>query len=219
MTVEQAFGPALQRIREYCQAEGKFSWTSPKYQSDILNFVHANRDKGASVIEVGCYKGGLTALLAHVCKENGLHLHTMDIDANAVESVKKVLSDLGLAGNVTVHHSPLSAFVLKAGYWRRPILCILDGDHAYDAVLADLDAVGRLPQAPYALAFHDYSLRHPTTNERVDDAVRDHFGPNAQPRLIGAAMNGEGHPTEAAPQPDGHFWKVPGSEGAILILD
>jgi predicted O-methyltransferase YrrM len=218
MTVEEAHGPALQRIRDHCQAEGKFSWTSPQYQSDILNFVHAHGDKGRSVIEVGCYKGGLTALLAHVCRESGLHLHTMDIDPTAIASVTKLLADLKLDTAVTVHHGALSAFTAKARRGDDAVLCILDGDHAYKAVRADLQAVARLPARPYAIAFHDYSLRHPTTDERVDEAVADHFGPKAEPRLIGMRMNGEGHATAAAPQPDGHYWKVPGAEGAILVL-
>jgi predicted O-methyltransferase YrrM len=218
MTVEVAHDAALQRIRDYCAAEGKFSWTSPQYQSDILNFVHAHRDKGQSVIEVGCYKGGLTALLAHVCRENGLHLHTMDIDPTAIASVAKLLADLELDAGVTIHHGPLSAFAEKARTRDTAVLCILDGDHAYSAVRADLKAAGRLRARPYAIAFHDYSLRHPTTDERVDEAIADHFGREARPRLIGMRMNGEGHATEAAPQPDGHYWKVPGAEGAILVL-
>lgn len=30
-------------------------------------------------------------------------------------------------------------------------------------------------------------------------------------------MNGQGQPTREAPQPDGHYWEVPGSEGALAI--
>jgi hypothetical protein len=67
--------------------------------------------------------------------------------------------------------------------------------------------------------FHDYSLRHPTTDERVDEALRDHFGKDSRPRPIGQQMNGTAHATQQNPQPDGHYWQVPGSEGAILLLD
>lgn len=70
----------------------------------------------------------------------------------------------------------------------------------------------------YAIGFHDYCLRHPEFDERVADAVRDRFGGGAKPTPIGLIMTGEGHATKENPQPDGHYWKVPGSEGDLLAL-
>jgi hypothetical protein len=72
---------------------------------------------------------------------------------------------------------------------------------------------------PYAAAFHDYSLRHPSTGERVDQAVRDEL-PHLVPIPIGARMMGNGpYPTQERPSEDGHWWEVPGSEGAIVELE
>lgn len=71
---------------------------------------------------------------------------------------------------------------------------------------------------PRAIGFHDYCLQHPEFDGRVDDAVRDHFGEGVKPSAIGLIMNGEGHATKENPQADGHYWKVPGSEGPLLVL-
>jgi hypothetical protein len=61
-------------------------------------------------------------------------------------------------------------------------------------------------------------LRHPTTGERVDDAIRDSLG-ELPVRLIGAKMDGTGpYPTKERPGESGHYWKVPGSEGAIVEI-
>lgn len=208
----------LNRIREWCATHETFSWTSLQYQNDILNFVYENRHQGDCVLEVGCYKGGLTSLLAVVCKHTGLHLRSMDIWDQAVASANNVLSGVGFSNYVTVEHVTLPNFVRKSDFPGKPVLCILDGDHAYSAVIADIKAATSLTSTPYAIAFHDYSLRHPTTDERVSDAIDDHFGALKQRTFIGQKMNGAGHATKEAPQPDGHWWEVPGYEGAIVTL-
>lgn len=219
MSVEEIYAEELSKIREYCQKSGTFSWTSPQYQSDLLNFVYDHRESGRAVIEVGCYKGGLSALLALLCGRNGLRLFTMDIDPTAVASTNRVLEQCGVHSCATVFHGGLAAFAVSGLLDQTPVLCILDGDHAYDAVKRDLEAVYLLPHRPYAVAFHDYSLRHPTTGEQVDEAVRDFWNGKVAPRLIGLRMSGQGHPTRQAPQPDGHYWEVPGSEGALVVLE
>ncbi len=212
MSFEELHDKELSSIRKWCSERGSFSWTSPQYQSDILNFVYDNRDKGSCVVEVGCYKGGLTALLAFVCKQAGLSLYSMDISKESVETSLGVLNGLGLGGNASVEVSTLTEFVPRNKITRAPVLCILDGDHAYDAVLFDIRACSKIHPKPYAIAFHDYSLRHPTTDERVSDAIDDYFGASTPRKLIGQPMNGTGHATKETPQPDGHWWHVPGSE-------
>lgn len=218
MSAEAIYGTELSDIRSWCKENNCFSWTSPEYQRGILDFVLAHNDSGSCVIEVGCYKGGLTALLALLCKKSGLHLYSMDIDKNSAAGARGVLDSLGLSEHATVQHTTLPEFARSTKTNGKPVLCILDGDHAYSAVLQDLKAVEKLQHRPFAVAFHDYSLRHPTTDERVSDAITDFFGSSVSPELIGMRMNGEGHATREAPQPDGHYWQVPGSEGAIVTL-
>lgn len=218
MSAEAIYGAELRDIRAWCKEQDCFSWTSAEYQRDILDFILDHKSKGACVVEVGCYKGGLTALLALVCKKAGLHLYSMDIDKNSTSRARGVLDSLGLSVHATVQHATLPEFARATRLNGKPVLCILDGDHAYSAVLQDLKAVEDLQHRPFAVAFHDYSLRHPTTDERVSDAIRDFFGSSVSLNLIGMRMNGEGHATKESPQPDGHYWEVPGSEGAIAVL-
>jgi cephalosporin hydroxylase len=205
-------------VKKWCAEHGTFSWTSPQYQNDILSFVSDNASQGDCVIEVGCYKGGLTALLALACKHSGLKLYSLDIAQESVESARSVLAGVGLDQHAVVERITLQEFVASGRFSGKPVLCILDGDHAYNAVILDLDACAVLKPKPYAIAFHDYSLRHPTTDERVSDAIDDYFGASMVRTLIGQPMNGSGHATKEVPQPDGHWWNVPGSEGAIVLM-
>jgi hypothetical protein len=206
------------RIRAISQEMGCFSWTSLKYQDDILQYLIENRDRGHGVIEVGCYKGGLSALLAHVCKQFKWPFYTIDVDRTAVQSTDELLTVLGLRDCASIHLGTLSSFVKETTLKRAPALIVLDGDHRYDAVVEDIADTYRLNHRPISAVFHDYSLRHPTSDEKVDEAVRDSFG-DWPVRHIGAQMVGqEEYPTKEKPAEDGHWWQVPGSEGAIVEL-
>jgi len=207
---------ALDRIRGVCKAEGCMSWTSDAYQEDLLGFLAANPRAGHGVIEVGSYRGGFSALLAHLCREFGWPLYSLDVDPTAIESTRRVLGLLELDDHVTVFHGPLDRFSAEVRLSAPPALCILDGDHTYGAVVKDIQSVHALDAIPNAVAFHDYSLRHPTIDERVSDAVRDELGDDWSVTLIGEQMaEGGAYPTRGKPAPDGHFWLTPGSEGAL----
>tara|TARA_R110000850_G_scaffold277144_3_gene424185 strand:- start:151022 stop:151765 length:744 start_codon:yes stop_codon:yes gene_type:complete len=212
------FEAEFDRIRSISEEMGCFSWTSREYQDDILNYLVENRQYGCGVVEVGSYKGGLTALLAHVCKEFSWPLYTIDIDISAVESTRKLLSALDSLENTSIHHGNLASFVETEKLAEKPLLIILDGDHRYEAVVDDIHNVYKLSYLPYAAAFHDFSLRHPTSGEKVDLAVKDCLG-NWPVKAIGARMNGDDrYPTKDHPSEDGHWWEVPGSEGAVVEL-
>jgi hypothetical protein len=213
------FEAKFDEIRSISKEMVCFSWTSKEYQDDVLNFIIENREQGFGVIEVGCYKGGLSALLAYICQQFDWPFYTLDIDPTATESTRLLLQRLELDKISTIHLGPLSSFVDKFLFKERPVLIILDGDHRYEAVLEDIQATYRLNKRPYAAVFHDFSLRHPTSGELVDQAARDSFGKNCSLRNIGVRMTGDAkYPTIENPSDDGHWWDVPGSEGAIVTL-
>lgn len=216
MTQYADFLSELERVRDHSKKIDRFSWTSDAYQRDLLSFVVDNADKGGCVIEVGAYKGGLTVQLATICEKLGLELYCIDAWDQAVQMTNEHLEGLGLSAHV--HYATFGAFVASNPTLPKPVLLILDGDHSYDVVKADIADSRRLDPQPHAIAFHDFSLRHPTSGERVDEAVAEEF-PAGLIRHIGTQFTGHGHATQANPQPDGHFWKVPGSEGAIVIID
>ena len=205
-------------VRKISAEMGCFSCTSRQYQDDILQYLLANSDKGMGVIEIGCYKGGLTALLASVCKQFNWPLYSIDIDEKSVLSTINLLEALRLSENVEVINGTLQSFANEKKLSSRPSLIILDGDHQYDAVIRDIEAIYNLDYIPYAAVFHDYSLRHATTGERVDDAIRHCFGQHPV-RNIGMLMDGTSeYPTKEKPAEDGHWWNEPGSEGALMEL-
>lgn len=216
MTTLETLRPELERVRAYSQSIQCFSWTSDAYQRDILSFIVENSDKGAGIIEVGAYKGGFTVQLAAVCKALGWTMDSIDVWDVAIDTTARHLAGLGLSDVVRLHLGTFPALAPTLQLAKRPVLVILDGDHLYPSVMADVAALSTLSQAPYAVAFHDYSLRHPTFDERVSDAVAETFGSAA--RHIGTKYEGQGHATKEVPQPDGHYWLVPGSEGAIALF-
>ncbi len=212
------FEQELEHVRKISTESGCFSWTSPDYQRDILGFLIEYREHGAGVIEVGCYKGGLTAQIGLICRKFGWPLWTMDINQASLETAADLLRKLGLDSGVTFHLGPLDHFVQHVKVAGKPVLIILDGDHQYDAVVKDILSLYRLAVIPYAAAFHDFSLRHPTSGEKVSQSVKDCFG-SLPVRHIGARMDGTGpYPTKEKPSEDGHWWEIPGSEGAIVSL-
>lgn len=85
------FETELKHIRAVAQEHGQFSWTSAEYQADVLGFIIENRNKGGGLVEVGCYKGGLSSQLAFLCKEFGWPFYTMDVEPSFLELTRSLL--------------------------------------------------------------------------------------------------------------------------------
>ena len=219
LTAPAAFRDELNEIRRLCGAAGCVSWTSEQFRDDVVEFLIENRHRGAGVIEVGTWKGGMTAELAAVCRRLGWPLWSIDSEPGCVDATADLLQRLGLRDAVSLYRGTLAGFAEENRLAQKPVLAIIDGSHRYDAVVEDIRSLYRLPVLPHAAAFHDYSLRHPTTNERVSDAVRDRFGADVAIRPVGFRIHANGpHPTRDCPAADGHWWEAPGLEGAIVEL-
>jgi hypothetical protein len=215
----ESLNAELASIRNCAKKEKWFSWTSDQYQNDVVRFLVDNQQAGCGVIEVGCFRGGLSAQLACVCRHFRWPFYTMDIAKSAVKTTAQRLKRLNLGNHSAVFHGSLQQFVKKTYLHQRPVAIVIDGDHCYEAVLKDIQSVYQLNQLPFGAAFHDFSLRHPTTGERVDDAIHASFGDEVHVRKIGRQFNNQGdYPTKLSPGPEGHYWETPGSEGAIVQL-
>ena len=128
------------------------------------------------MVEVGTYEGGLTAQLALICARLGWPFWSLDVDSSFAAMAADLVQRVGLAETASFHLGPLESSAPMVKLAQRPVLVILGGDHRYDAVMQDIRSVYRLSLLPHAAAFHDYSLRHPTSGERVSEAVADSFG-------------------------------------------
>jgi len=211
----------LKEVREKLIAIGQTSHTSRKFQDDLLGFIERNATLGSSMVEVGCYHGGLTAQLAMLARDLGVVLHVIDIDAGYLEMAKKAVAAVGFSDHVEFHLMDLTEFARQASPKFTPLLVFVDGDHRYDGVVSDIRAIRSMPSPPFACAFHDYSLRYqdgPLTNVRVDMAIKDEFGPGVATIPIGEVA-GNGSTLRVAPGEDRHFHESGQPEGVIILAD
>ena len=114
----------------------------------------------------------------------------------------------------------LDKFVENMPNYAKPILVFVDGDHRYDGVVADIKAIMNMTHRPHACGFHDFSLRYasgPLTIVRVDNAVRDQFGPDVPLQPIGE-IAGSGNVLNTQPGQDQHYHEKGQPEGVIVMM-
>jgi hypothetical protein len=96
---------------------------------------------------------------------------------------------------------------------------LIDGDHFYKGVVADIRALLAMRTRPFGVAFHGYSLRYanPEGAEiRVDRALHDTLGQNFPHLKIGETSR-PGGPLQTAPRPDDpHYHEIGCSEGVLI---
>ncbi|MEN6440734.1 MAG: methyltransferase domain-containing protein [Syntrophobacter sp.] len=216
--LSECFGFA-HRIRGAMASLDCKSQTSDIYQDSLIKFLFDNKHVGGPIIELGCYKGGLTAQLAFMAKVSGTHLFVVDVSPEWLQHTKSLLEKFNLNTHTTFYKGTLADFAADAEFTRKPLLLIIDGDHRYEKVLEDIESIYKLNMIPYAVAFHDYSLRYVSMyNTYVDKAIHDSFGPDINPIRIGEQMDECPHlPKKHNPEPrEGLYWEEHGSEGVIL---
>lgn len=195
--------------------------TSPTFLNDVFYYVYRNKNRGKGIIEVGCFNGGASIVLAYLCKIFDWPFYTMDINRQHLEHTKELLSELGLDRNATFFLGPLAKFADTIELSVAPVLAFIDGDHSYQAVKNDITALYKLKQRPYAAAFHDFSLRSHNPLHKdilVDKAVFDCFGYDVEYQRIGVQFDQNPVPSKEKPSPSGSYWKRNGSEGVIIEL-
>jgi SAM-dependent methyltransferase len=210
--------PTLTSIRATLAAMGNHSHTTEKFQSDLMDYARAYSKEGDCLIEVGCFRGGLTAQFAAIGKELGQHLHVVDIDPGYLEVARQSVQSTTGDDNVSFHLCDLATFAQGAGKGIRVSLALIDGDHYYNGVVADVRALLAMVPRPYGVAFHDYSLRYaiPEGKDiRVDRAIHDTLGRDFPHVRIGE-ISRIGGPLRHEPREDGHFHEVGVSEGVLV---
>jgi hypothetical protein len=211
----------LSKMRAQLLEVGSQSETSIKYQDALARFVFENGEKGGAIIEVGCYKGGLTAQLAFMAKVRGSHLYTIDIAPEWISHTQDLLGKFNLNTHTRYYCGTFDNFAANTLFQERPLLLIIDGDHRYEFVLEDIKSIYKLKKIPYGVAFHDFSLRYVHTyNIFVDKAIIDSFGPDIELIRIGEQVDEtECMPKKNNPDPKdgGFYWEEHGSKGVIMF--
>ncbi len=212
----------LVELRQELENLGNWSHTSLKYQDDVLNIVTDSIDQGDYCIEVGCYKGGLTAQLAYLAKLHNKTLFVIDIDPQMISETSSLLKRFNLNERVRFFVGTLQDFIDQGIGSNTPSCIVVDGDHRYDGVLADLKAIESMKNKPISLAFHDYSLRYiegsGLTDVLVSKAIHDRWGAGLKVTLIGEIPRQGGVLNlKDNPGPHGHYFEENGSEGVLVL--
>lgn len=210
----------LNRMRNLLLQVGSKSSTSTTYQDDIAQYILENAKREEAIIEIGCFKGGLTAQLAFMAKVTASRLYTIDIDPTWVSHTESLLQRFNLNTHTTYYCGTFDDFARTTIFTRKPLLLVIDGDHRYEAVVKDIQSIYKLNQIPKAVAFHDFSLRYVEKfNTFVDRAIFDSFGQDIELIRIGQQIDDSSYmPKKANPDPkEGFYWEEHGSEGVILF--
>jgi hypothetical protein len=208
----------IEAVRDKLVEIGNYSHTSTKFQDDLINCARAFAGQGNCLIEVGCFRGGLTAQFAAIAQVLGQEVHVIDIDAGYLEVAQQSVQTTVGATNVAFHLSDFAAFAARADERIRASLVLIDGDHRYAGVVADIHALFAMPVRPFAAAFHDFSLRYATptlADVRVDRALSDSLGEGFPHTPIGEVARPGGFLT-VTPGEDGHYHELDCPEGVLV---
>lgn len=209
----------LDAARQTLAQAGNASHTSIKFQNDILGLIADNQDKGDVIIEIGCYRGGLTAQIAMLAKQLGKQVHVVDISPEYLEIAKSAVRSVVDDSHVHYHCQDFSIFVREAGRSLKPLLVFVDGDHRYEGVARDVRSLHAMDNLPYAAAFHDFSLRYTVpelADVRVDKAILDTLGHDVPYTPIGE-IAGTGTTLTTKAGADGHYHETGFPEGIAIL--
>ena len=215
------FGKIAQ-IRRDLDRIGCASTTSPTFQNQVLSHLDMNADRGDFLIEVGCFRGGMSTQLAHFAVERGKQLFVVDVDPNYMAIARgAVESALGSVPSC-VHFvlDSLPGFLAGPRPSDRCILVFIDGDHHYEGVAADIRSlIDSSLERPFSVCFHDYGLRYTAEDYldvRVDRAIHDLL-PGHPVAPIGEVAGNSGIlPTSPQAHDHGSHFPAGMSEGVIV---
>ena len=194
--------------------------TGPVLHTDLYEYIRGNKDKGKGVIEIGSYKGASSIVLAYVCKELQMSFYTLDINQGYLAYTRDLLEELGLAAHTTFFPGSAADFAQVTRLEYKPLLVFVDGDHTYSGVVKDIKAIYQLNRRPYAMAFHDFSLRSfKYENINVDRAICDTFGQRVEYKRIGVQFGEHPTPSQDNPSAQGSYWEYNGSEAVLVEID
>jgi predicted O-methyltransferase YrrM len=227
------FEHELNGIRRIAREQSCVPLSTAAYANDIITFVMQNRSHGRGIVELGCYRGGLTVALALLCRDLAWPLYVVDISSENIEITRNLLKKVQSAEHVQFFTGTLNMFADKVQLSESPLLAVIDGDHRRSDVISDIASLYSLNRRCYAAAFHDFSLRvkgqsgSDLSDVRVDRAIFDCFGPDAPLMIIGESpdfLNGPARRLydqgggDSVATDTSWYWEEGGHEGVILVL-
>jgi SAM-dependent methyltransferase len=211
-------------VRRELERIGCPSSTSPSFQNQLLSYLDMNADRGDFLVEVGCFRGGLSAQLTYFAQAAGKDLYVVDVDPRYLDMARETVARSfgGLPSCVHFVQADLSHFLALPRSSDRCILVFIDGDHHYEGVARDIRAILESGlERPLSVCFHDYGLRYTADDHldvRVDRAIRDLLGEHAVIPIGEVAGFSGVMPTEPVVSDSGAHFASGTSEGVVVVL-
>lgn len=202
----------LRKIRGFAEDKDSASQTKTTYQDSVLFFLRSNAFRGDNVVEVGCYRGGLTVQYAYLCKELGKKLYVVDIDASLLAHTKELVEELGMGDIASFHLMDYNTFVKSRFFPNNTIATIIDADHSYVGCRKDCITLQNVLGSMYGVIFHDFTLRYTGWDGvGVDKAVFEVFGQEVRLYPIGFQSVASEKPTSGGAY-------LESNEGVIMVV-
>jgi hypothetical protein len=206
------------QVRETLVNANIFTQTSIEFQDDLLRVAASCFERGGDFVELGCFRGGLSAQLCYLAAHFERKTIICDINESYLQEAFRAVALVGAMSGAEYFHGTLSDLALSVCA-KDVIGVFIDGDHRYEAVAADIRSLGAFSSSPRIVAFHDFSLRSTQPelgSVRVDLAVRDAFKGNAIFRPMGQVAGLGALPTD--PSDDGTYCEAGFPEGVWCEL-
>lgn len=211
----------LERKKIASSVPGHQPQTSACFHADLYRRILENRHKGQGIVEVGCFSGGSTIVLGHLCEQLGWPFHVIDINQAYIDLTKTVLDRVGDRSAPIFFAGTLEEFAQAHRLDYRINTILIDANHDYEFVRKDIQSIYSLNRRPHFAAFHDYSLRSSNPahgNIRVDRAIHDSWGARLPLERIGIQFGLDPAPSRQRPSPSGSYWEANGSEAVMIAL-
>ena len=157
---------------------------------DTLNMMHGHVPDGMAVVQLGAGSGTMALMI--MSNVHTKMLVTIDHDQQALNWEEQVLKNCGWTGNATENGSPgMPYYTAKfddstyPGFKEEfslyyPDLIVIDADHSYEGVKADLEFWQPLAAAKATFFIHDYDgTKAPEQYPGVKQAAAEFFGRDA----------------------------------------
>ncbi|MDR2489369.1 MAG: class I SAM-dependent methyltransferase [Desulfovibrio sp.] len=158
---DKAISDDLDKIRKISLQFGWQSWTSTDYQDAVIEIIYRLQSHPGCVIELGSFNGGMSVLLAYACHKTNKKLFCIDIDANAIKTIREHLNLLDIpTSHVTLCTGTIDSFIENHQMAVPPSVVIIDAMHSYQCCRHDLSAVLANFSNTEMIVLHDYALTY-----------------------------------------------------------
>jgi hypothetical protein len=219
---EPLLGEIVGKLKRF--KKGYEDQCTAKYYADLFQCVRDCAGSITRVIEVGCFMGGASVILAGCGQLFDQELDIVDVNDKALrfsfERIRRCFPEY--AGRVRLFHGDLPTYVRDVFLKEQEARALLqhDGSHHFDQVVRDLSALSFVRERIHAITIQDTHLRgYPEYCNFVDAAAYAIFGFDMKFTPIGSAYTPD--QTELlAPNPyQGNYFMPNMPEGWFIPLD